>query len=129
MLSPRLVCCCRELIKDRLIPRAVAWYTGAAVQELDDDEDDDEDDDDEEDDDDDEDEDEEEVRLHRLYARSEVACLSELHYEHLALVTLTRAAVGLLDKRHSICNALSIEPDNPVRSCSVDGKVLQPKCR
>jgi hypothetical protein len=49
-----------------LIPRAVAWYTGAAVQELDD-EDDDEDDDDEDDDEDDEDEDEEEVRRCRLH--------------------------------------------------------------
>lgn len=49
----------RSLIKEDLIPRAVAWFTGAAVQEDEDDddyEDEEGDDEDEEDDDDDDDE-------------------------------------------------------------------------
>jgi len=56
-------CCgCRELIKDQLIPRAVAWYTGAAVQDMDDEDEIDDDDEDDDDDDDDDEEDDEEVR-------------------------------------------------------------------
>ena len=54
--------CCRELIKDQLIPRAVAWYTGAAVQELADEDEDEDEDDDEDDDDEDDDDEEDEVR-------------------------------------------------------------------
>ena len=55
---------CREIIKEQLIPRAVAWYTGAAVQELHDEEDFDDDDDGEDDDEEeDEDDEEDEVRL------------------------------------------------------------------
>jgi len=55
------------LLKDKVVPRAVSWFTGAAIDpeeeydeddEDDDDEDDDEDDDDDDDDDDDEDDDE-----------------------------------------------------------------------
>jgi len=54
------------LIKDKVVPRACAWFTGMAIdpaEEFDDDDDeddDDEDDDDEDDDDDDDDEDEDE---------------------------------------------------------------------
>ncbi|XP_021847063.1 nucleosome assembly protein 1;4 [Spinacia oleracea] len=64
-------------IRDKIIPHAVSWFTGEAVQgdefdidddegdddEDDDDDDDEEDDDDEDDEDDDEDEDEEEVKI------------------------------------------------------------------
>ncbi|KAK1422527.1 hypothetical protein QVD17_25706 [Tagetes erecta] len=64
-------------IRDKIIPHAVSWFTGEAVQEdefegiedddedddeIDDDDEDDEDDDDDEDDEDDEDEDEEETK-------------------------------------------------------------------
>lgn len=52
---------CRSTIKEELIPRAVAWYTGAAVQGDDDDEEDDEFEEGDVDDEDDE-EDEDEVR-------------------------------------------------------------------
>ena len=55
-------CGCRELIKDQLIPRAVTWYTGAAVQDMDDEDEIDDDDEDDDDDDDDDEEDDEEVR-------------------------------------------------------------------
>jgi len=49
------------LIKDKLVPRAVAWFTGMAIDPDEDyDEDDEDDEDDEEDDDDDEEEDDEE---------------------------------------------------------------------
>ncbi|MGD7217434.1 hypothetical protein, partial [Ralstonia pseudosolanacearum] len=57
-------------IRDKIIPHAVSWFTGEAVQadefdaddDIDDDDEDDEDDEDEdEDDDDDEDDDEEEI--------------------------------------------------------------------
>lgn len=68
--------CCRSTIRDKIIPHAVSWFTGEALQgedfedddeEGDDDDDDDEDDydedeDDEEEDEDEEDDDEEEVR-------------------------------------------------------------------
>lgn len=58
----------RSTIRDKIIPHAVSWYTGEAVQddefealvdEDDEDDDDDDDDDDEDDEDDDEDDDEE----------------------------------------------------------------------
>lgn len=63
----------RSTIRDKIIPHAVSWFTGEALQgedfededeEVDDDDEDDEDDEDEDDsdDDDEEDEDEEEVR-------------------------------------------------------------------
>jgi nucleosome assembly protein 1-like 1 len=64
-----LVLLCRSTIRDKIIPHAVSWFTGEAVQgdEFedigDDDEEDDEndeDDEDEDDDDDEEDDDEEE---------------------------------------------------------------------
>ena len=48
------------LIKDKVVPRACAWFTGMAIdpaEEFDDDEDDDEDDDDDDDDDDEDDDD------------------------------------------------------------------------
>lgn len=56
----------RSTIRDKIIPHAVSWYTGEAVQddefealvEEDDEEDDDEEDDDEDEEDDDEDDDE-----------------------------------------------------------------------
>jgi nucleosome assembly protein 1-like 1 len=54
---------CRSTIRDKIIPHAVSWFTGEALQgeDLEDeDEEGDEDDEDEEDDEDDEDEDEEE---------------------------------------------------------------------
>ena len=54
----------RSTIKDKIIPHAVSWYTGEALQgeefEDDDDEEDEEDEDEEEDEDDDDDEDEDE---------------------------------------------------------------------
>jgi len=56
----------RTTIRDKIIPHAVSWFTGEAVQGEDladlgdDDEDDDEDDDDDEDEEEDEDEDEDE---------------------------------------------------------------------
>ena len=50
---------CRSTIKEELIPRAVAWYTGAAVQGDDDDEEDDEFEEGDEDDGDDEESDDE----------------------------------------------------------------------
>lgn len=64
---PSSIALCRSTIRDKIIPHAVSWFTGEAIQEeeieLDDDEDDDdidEDEDDEGDDDEDEDEDDEE---------------------------------------------------------------------
>ena len=54
---------CRSTIRDKIIPHAVSWFTGEAVQGdefADIEEDDDEDEDDEEDDEDEEDEDEDE---------------------------------------------------------------------
>ena len=41
----------REVIRDELIPNAVSWYTGDAVEDDEDDDEDDDDDDDEDDDD------------------------------------------------------------------------------
>lgn len=54
---------CRDTIREKLIPHAVSWYTGEAIEaEFDDeDEDDDDDEDEDEDDEDDEDEDDDEV--------------------------------------------------------------------
>lgn len=55
---------CSSTIRDKIIPHAVSWFTGEAVQgdELDDEDDDDDDDneDEDEDEDDEDDEDEEE---------------------------------------------------------------------
>lgn len=53
---------CRSTIRDKIIPHAVSWFTGEAIQEDEfaDIEDDDEDDDVEEDDDDEEDDEDEE---------------------------------------------------------------------
>lgn len=66
---------CRSTIRDKIIPRAVSWFTGEAMEaedfEIDgdeeddieeDDEEDEEDEDDEEDDDDEDEEDEEESK-------------------------------------------------------------------
>lgn len=65
-----LVCICSSTIRDKIIPHAVSWFTGEAVEsdfDTDEDgdgdeegEDDDEDDDEEEDDDDDDEEEEDE---------------------------------------------------------------------
>jgi len=59
---------CRSTIRDKIIPHAVSWFTGEAVQGdefadigEDDDEEDEDDDEEEEDDEEDEDEDEEEA--------------------------------------------------------------------
>lgn len=56
-------CCCRETIREKLIPHAVSWYTGEAIEQEEfgdeDDDEDDEDDEEEDDDEDDEDEDDE----------------------------------------------------------------------
>jgi nucleosome assembly protein 1-like 1 len=54
------ISCYRSTIRDKIIPHAVSWFTGEAIQEdeFGDIEDDDDNDDVEEDDDDDEDEDE-----------------------------------------------------------------------
>lgn len=70
---------CRSTIRDKIIPHAVSWFTGEAIQgdefgdleedEEDDGEDDEEDDDEEEEDDDDEDEDDEdehEVKIKKV---------------------------------------------------------------
>ena len=68
LTSPGLWSWYREAIREKLIPHAVSWYTGDAieVEEDDDDEDEDEDEDDEdEDDDDDGDEDDEVTSLSR----------------------------------------------------------------
>lgn len=58
---------CRSTIRDKIIPHAVSWFTGEAVQgdelgdiEEDDDDEDDEDEEEDEDEDDEEDEDEDE---------------------------------------------------------------------
>ena len=51
------------VIKDKLVPRACSWFTGAAIdpeEEYDEDDDEDEDDEDDEDEDEDDDEDEDE---------------------------------------------------------------------
>jgi nucleosome assembly protein 1-like 1 len=74
-----LFSCSRSTIRDKIIPHAVSWFTGEALQgedyeddddeEGDDDDEDEEEDDDEEDDDEDEDEDdddEEEVQGHKV---------------------------------------------------------------
>jgi len=61
---------CRSTIREKIIPRAVSWFTGEAMEaedfEIDDDEEDDidedEDEEDEEDEEDDDDEDEEESK-------------------------------------------------------------------
>lgn len=62
-----LVLLCRSTIRDKIIPHAVSWFTGEAVQGdefedimEDDDRDDEDEDEDEEEDDDDDDEDEDE---------------------------------------------------------------------
>ena len=76
MIRSCLCLCCRSTIRDKIIPHAVSWFTGEAVQDDDfqdlvedddgeedeDDEDDEEDEDGEEEEDDDEDEDEEESK-------------------------------------------------------------------
>lgn len=54
---------CRSTIRDKIIPHAVSWFTGEAIQgddfgDLEDDEDDDIEDEDDDEDDEDEDEDE-----------------------------------------------------------------------
>lgn len=57
-----MIMLCRSTIRDKIIPHAVSWFTGEAIQEdeFGDIEDDDEEDDVEEDDDDEEEDDEEE---------------------------------------------------------------------
>ena len=71
---------CRSTIKDELIPRAVAWYTGAAVQG----DDDSEEDDDciEEGDEEEEGDDEDEVRTCQSY-------LERVRYQYTSQSTRT----------------------------------------
>jgi hypothetical protein len=61
--SRRRCRCCRETIREKLIPHAVSWYTGEAIEQEEfgdeDDDEDDEEDDEDDDDEDDEDEDDE----------------------------------------------------------------------
>jgi hypothetical protein len=55
---------CRETIREKLIPHAVSWYTGEAIEQEefgDEDDDEDDEDDDEDDDDEDDEDDEDEV--------------------------------------------------------------------
>lgn len=62
-LNSSVIGLARSTIRDKIIPHAVSWFTGEAIQDddidMDDDDDDDEIDEDEEDDDEDEEEDDE----------------------------------------------------------------------
>ena len=89
---------CRSTIRDKIIPHAVSWFTGDAVQgdefeDMGDDEDDedgedeDEDEDDEEEEEDDEDEDEEDEKEERkgrkkvwIPSRFSLVCYVLLHF-------------------------------------------------
>ncbi len=69
----------RDCIREKLIPHAVSWYTGEAIEQDDeDDEDDDEEDDDEDDDNDDEDDDEDDEVKHRF-----ISCLPKRRPDRL----------------------------------------------
>lgn len=81
---------CRSTIRDKIIPHAVSWFTGEAVQgdefediDGDDDEDDEDEDEDEEEEEDDEDEDEEEderKNRKKVFRTKALNCTCSLYY-------------------------------------------------
>jgi nucleosome assembly protein 1-like 1 len=99
-------------IKNKIVPRAVEWFTGEAVEDDSDDEDDDEDDEDdegdEEDEDDEEDEEEDEECVARAHARARAR-----NARTAAAAAATRALPFALCAR--VCAGMSRRPRRAAR--------------